>query len=100
MAKSILGMAPFRSIDDMHYLEVEEEGNPRKSFDINAYKAHLHLEELAPVLTDLARRYSIPQQKFQDLMGDISGKIFGHLSGGIDRSGRDFFTIHYGVEAC
>ncbi|HSB82035.1 MAG TPA: DUF3467 domain-containing protein [Candidatus Methylomirabilis sp.] len=83
---------------DILYLEVTEEGNPRRSFDINMYRANLRLAELYPLLLQIGGRYSIPFQELQAFYEPIKHKTFGHISGGIDREGKDFLTVYYGVE--
>jgi len=80
------------------YLEVSEDNNPRRSFDINMYRAKLRLEELHPLLLRLCRRFSIPEERFRAVFDPIRSKRFGHLSGGIDREGKDFLTVYYGIE--
>jgi hypothetical protein len=99
IAKGLVGLASTRiSHDKVFYVEVEEENNPRRSFDMNMYRARLRLEELSPLLLDLCQHYSIPAEEFHILIDQFKTKIFGHLSGGIDREGKDFLTIYYGVE--
>ena len=83
---------------DILYLEVSEENNPRRSFDINMYRAALELRELHPILSKMCQHYSISSETFNALYGQVKTKIFGHLSGGIDREGKDFLTVYYGVE--
>ncbi len=84
--------------EEFLYFEVSEEGNPRKSFDINMYRANLRLSELYPFLLDIVGHYSIPDEKFLALYEPVKSQIFGHLSGGIDREGRDFLTIYFGLK--
>jgi hypothetical protein len=84
--------------EEFLYFEVSEEGNPRKSFDINMYRANLQLSELYPFLLDIVRYYSIPDEQFHALYEPVKSQIFGHLSGGIDRQGRDFLTLYFGVK--
>jgi hypothetical protein len=91
-----LARIPYR---DILYLEVTEEGNPRRSFDINVYRANLQVAEIYPLLSMLCRRHSVPFETFHSLYDGIKRKRFGHLSGGVDREGNNFFTIYYGVEA-
>jgi len=99
VAKGIMSTAASRvTHDKILYLEVSEENNPRRSFDINMYKAGLLLEELLPFLLNMWQHYSIPAEKFHVLYDQVKTRIFGHLSGGIDREGRDFLTVYYGVE--
>lgn len=80
------------------YEEVTEENNPRKSFDMNLYAAGLRIRDIYSYLTDIAGHYAIPADKFMPFCDGIMDKQFGHLSGGIDRAGRDFLTVYYGVE--
>lgn len=83
---------------DLLYLDVTEEGNPRRSFDINVYRANLQVQEIYPLLSVLCRRHSIPFNAFHALYDRIKTKRLGHLAAGVDREGKDFFTIYYGVE--
>lgn len=84
--------------DHVYYLEVTEENSPRRSFDINIYKAGLQLKQLYPLLARTFRHYSIPAETFHALYNPIRTKVFGHLSGGISRGGKDFLTVYYGLE--
>ena len=83
---------------DVLYLEVTEGNNPRRSFDINMYRANLQLKELYRLLSKLCEHYSIPLDEFRNLYDRVETKTFGHVSGGISRKGADFLTIYYGVE--
>jgi hypothetical protein len=83
---------------DILYLEVTEENNPRRSFDINMYRANLPMAALYPFLEEMCRHCGISIKKFQDLYRGIQTTRFGHISGGIGREGKDFFTVYYGVE--
>jgi len=99
IAKGIVSLASARiSHDKIFYVEVEEENNPRRSFDMNMYSAKVRLEELYPFLSDMCQHYSIPAEEFHILYDQFKTKLFGHLSGGIDREGKDFLTLYYGVE--
>lgn len=99
IANGIINLASARiPYQDILYLEVTEENNPRISFDINMYRAHIQLEELYPFWLNICRHYSIPLEEFHIFYDRVKNKTFGHLSGGIDREGKDFLTIYYGVE--
>ena len=99
IAEGILATASSRiPHHDILYLEVSEENNPRRSFDINMYRAALELRELHPILSKMSQHYSISSDTFHTLYDPVKTKIFGHLSGGIDREGKDFLTVYYGVE--
>jgi len=83
--------------DEILYLEVEEEGNPRRSYDINLYRAGLPLREFYSWLRETCRVKGIGPQTFHRFYEPMKDKIFGHVSGGQDREGRDFLTFYYGV---
>ena len=91
VAEAIIGLAAER-IDsrDIQYVEAWEKGNPRKSFDINMYKANVSLLELQPFLTRLAEYYDLDSHEFRLFCERIGSKRFGHLAGGTDREGRNF----------
>jgi len=77
------------------YLDVEEAGSARRSFDVNLYDAELTIAEAGEPLLALGRAYGLD-------LGPVAqhgAKILGHVSGGSDRSGDDFTTLYFGVEA-
>ena len=84
--------------DSFVYVEAAEEGNPRKSFDINFYKAGLQVADLQPALSALWQHYAIPGKPGEGLPAQIGEYPFGHLSGGLGRDGRDFLTVYYELE--
>jgi len=99
IVKGILETALSRiGYDQILYLEVNEDNNPRRSFDINMYRAKIRLEDLHPLLLRMCRHFSISPERFHALYDPVKSKRFGHLSGGIDREGKDFLTVYYGVE--
>lgn len=83
--------------DNVYYLDVTEENSPRRSFDINIYKAGLQLKQVYPLLARTAKHYSIPAETFHALYNPIRTEAFGHLSGGISRGEKDFLTVYYGL---
>jgi tryptophan halogenase len=81
------------------YMEVGEEGTPRRSYDINLYKAHLTLASIEPVLRNAASQYALPGGQFDALYSGVRGRLLGHLSGGVARDGSDFLTVYYETQA-
>ena len=97
IVKGILDLASSKMGNDKFlFLCVNEENNPRNSFDINMYRANLQMNEIYPFLLDMCRFYSIPDEQFHGLYEPVKAQIFGHLAGGIDRKERDFLTIYFG----
>lgn len=96
IAQDLLALAAARSRGGSFiYVEVSEEGSPRKSFDINLYKAGLRLREIASWLSRMRDHYSIPAQRFDRLYQLVGDRLFGHLAGGLGRDGKDFLTVYY-----
>lgn len=80
------------------FMEVEEENNPRRSFDINIYDAKITLKEIDPLLSPIMNYFDIPEGESRKLLRSESEQIVGHLSGGIGRDGKEFCSVYYGVE--
>ncbi|MEX0642051.1 MAG: hypothetical protein WD468_05090 [Pirellulales bacterium] len=77
------------------YLEVEEEGTLRRSFDLNIYAAGLRVAQVADVLEQAALEYGLSAVELERLLALIGGLRLGHIAGGTDRRGDDFLTIYY-----
>jgi hypothetical protein len=80
------------------YLDVTEDGTDRRSFDVNVYRAGLPVESLAPFFDRLADHFQLRAAAVAEAFAAVLGLQLGHVAGGIDRHGRDFFTIYFGVE--
>jgi hypothetical protein len=50
------------------------------------------------LLLQMCRHLSISPERFSALYDPIKSKRFGHVSGGVDRNGKEFLTVYYGVE--
>ena len=99
IAAAILRLAAGRMSGLVRYMEVSEEGNARRSFDLNLYDAELRLADLLPFLARMCAHFAIRPEDFYAFCGPIQDKPFGHLAGGVHREGQDFFTVYYGAEA-
>ena len=77
------------------YIEVNEPGNPRKSFDLNLYPAGMRVRHVAEQVRNVALALKVPPDNLYRLMGIIENKLFGHISGGISRTGDEYFTVYY-----
>jgi tryptophan 7-halogenase len=84
---------------NLFLMEVEEPDNPRRSYDINVYRAELYLHDIADLVESLATDFAVPQPQVHALLARSGGRALGHLSGGRGRDGGEFVTVYYGVEA-
>jgi hypothetical protein len=85
--------------DEIFFMEVEEEGSARRSFDVNVYAADLTVSEIDAPILKLANSYLLDGKAVEELLSEIGTLTLGHLSGGVGRNGRDFATVYFGVEA-
>jgi hypothetical protein len=84
----------------VRYMEVSEEGNARRSFDLNVYRAGLTMGDMFPVLSRMAADFALPAGQLAPLLERIGSRSLGHLAGGVHRTGEVFFNVYYGVEEC
>ena len=78
------------------FLEVEEEGTHRRSFDLKLYDAGFTLGSLAASLSSLAASFSLGPEHQQRLAALPADAALGHISGGQGRDGTPFLTLYYG----
>lgn len=98
IAQSVLELAAGRiGAEQLQYLEVQEPGNGRRSFDLNLYNARLLVKDVQAQLYRMRERYGVRPGQFQALYDQVKGKVLGHLAGGVHRDGGDFFNLYYGV---
>jgi hypothetical protein len=81
------------------YVEASEEGNARRSFDINLYKSELTMADIDPFLRGLARHYCLLDEQFLPLLARVGPHRLGHLSGGLDRNDKDTTTLYFETRA-
>lgn len=98
IARAVLQLAAARSTPGgLQYLEVTEDGNPRRSFDLNVYDAGLRLKDAQAALFAMRDRFGVRPGQFQALFDQIRDSQLGHVAGGVHRDGGDFFNVYYGV---
>lgn len=85
------------SSQNLHFLEVVEEGNERRSFDINFYRAQLRMVEIQAAFEAACTIHGQPFGPLESRWPDLAAERFGHLAGGVDRSGRSFMTFYFGM---
>jgi tryptophan halogenase len=86
--------------DDLMLLDVQEEGTPRRSFDLNLYPTELTLRAIAPAIEELRREFGLSREQIDTAFEHALDLPLGHISGGSGRDGAPFVTIYFGVEAC
>jgi hypothetical protein len=99
ITREILDLALRRAGGRLMYLEVSEQGNPRRSFDVNLHEAGLFVEDIEPCLYDLRQHYGISPEQFDPMFALVRRARLAHLSGGINRHGKDFVTVYYEADA-
>ncbi len=98
MARAALQLATAKVAGErLQYLEVQEDENSRRSFDLNLYNAKLQVRDIQSLLYRMRERFAVRPGQFQALYDQIKGKSLGHLAGGVHRNGQDFFNVYYGV---
>ncbi len=98
-ARALLGLAVARvPAAQLQLLEVEEDGNARRSFDLNVYDAGLAVRDAQAALARLREHFGVRPGQFQALYDQVRAKPLGHLAGGVHRDGAPFATVYYGVE--
>jgi len=84
--------------EQIMYLDVTEDGTDRRSFDVNFYRAGFAVKSIAPFLDRLAAHFRLNATIVDHAFAGVLARQLGHIAGGLDRHGRDFFTIYFGVE--
>lgn len=95
LLQDVASLAAARTAEPLMYLEVEEAGNPRASFDLNVHSAELLLRDIEPQLRGLQAHFAIPEETFASYLAPFRQHRLGHLSGGIDRVGAEFATVYF-----
>jgi len=81
------------------YIEADEEGDPRRSFDIKLYKSGLTIGDIEPYMRALGRHYCLPDSEYLPLLSQIGHHLLGHLSGGLNPAGKEATTLYYETRA-
>jgi len=98
VVESILHAAKIRSANVV-YLEGEGDDSPRRSYDVNIYAANLKVRDVEAELIAARDHFAIPKAPLERLMATIGGSALGHISGGRGRTGEEFLTFYYDVDA-
>ncbi|NLI30763.1 MAG: hypothetical protein GX423_11905 [Nitrospiraceae bacterium] len=97
ISRSIIQCAAAKiNAQDLLYLEVSDNNTRRNSFDLNLYDAGYQLRDFYALIFRLLRHYAIPPEVCEALHTQAGAVKFGHIAGGTDRNGKDFFSIYCG----
>lgn len=91
--------ASLAATEEMLMMEVDEPGNPRRSWDINLYNSELTVGDVADLLEVAGGDFGLSLEQTRGVFAPQGAAALGHVSGGASRSGAEFLTIYYGVEA-
>jgi hypothetical protein len=83
---------------DMMLMLVTEEGTDRLSFDVNLYDAEIDLDSISTRLDAVADYFEVDKRAWRELLSGNSMRQLGHLAGGLNGKGSEFFTFYFGVE--
>jgi tryptophan halogenase len=98
LAERALDIAASRvDANKLQYLEVLEDDNERRSFDLNVYEADLQVKDLQPELNNIRDYFDIKPGHFQAIYDQVRTHSLGHVAGGVHRNGKEFFNIYHGV---
>jgi tryptophan halogenase len=81
----------------LHYMEIHEADNPRRSLDINFYSTGLQVAQIEQQLAALADDLGVPAQRFSAAMKAAAAAKLGHIACGINRDGAHFASVYHGV---
>lgn len=76
---------------------VEDEGRPRRSYDINLYRVETPLARHRGAISELCRDYALPEA-LRYVLDDGAGTNLGHVAVGRSAHGEEFVTLYYGFE--
>lgn len=95
LARDIVLRAAHRAPDaSFLYLEVEETGNPRRSFDINLYQSGLTVADAGQELRGMASHLGVPAAELERELAVLGPLPLGHISGGRNRRGGEFLSVY------
>lgn len=76
------------------YLEAGEEGNQRRSFDLNFYRTELRMPDAIGHLQAAGEGLGIDAQALAASLARLGDARLGHVSGGFDRRGVEFMSLY------
>lgn len=87
------------SLEQLCYLQVQEQGNQRSSCDIKFYDAEVKMFQLKSLLQSAAEYFAVPLSLIDNLLTAEQDQILGHWSAGVGRNEQAFMSFYYGVKS-
>lgn len=84
--------------DSLIYLEVEEAGTARCSYDINLYKPGLRVAEVIPAVQAAGALLGVEPVALQAASGPHAKRPLGHISAGLGHGGQPSMTWYWEAE--
>ena len=95
----LVGMAMRRAPQETFlYVEAVDGVGPRRSYDINLYKARLQMSDALPWALSAAEGLGVGRAQVEAALGAHAMRTLGHISAGQARSGQAFMTWYYEIE--
>jgi hypothetical protein len=77
------------------YEEVTEDGNPRRSFDVNVYKTGLRMHQVMARLGEAAEQLGVSRRALENAWAGSEQAFLGHMSAGTSREGSEFLSVYW-----
>ncbi len=84
--------------DELMIMSVSELNSARYSYDINLYDADLRLSDISSQLVSIVDYFKADRGEWEILYQNNRSSKLGHVAGGIDEKGKEFYTVYFGVE--
>jgi hypothetical protein len=79
------------------FLEIEEEGSDRRSFDLNVYDLGLTVSQIGEPMMIAAEMLNLDSNTIENWLTTNAEAPVGHVATGLGRDQQSFLTIYYGV---
>lgn len=100
MSKLMNGLRPHESSKDdaLQFLEIEEEGSNRRSYDLNIYDNCVSVSMLADALRAAAIILNVDSDAIEQWLESNATAPVGHIATGLGRDQQSFLTVYYDAQ--
>ena len=86
-------------VDALSFLEIEEEGSNRRSYDLNVYDNRISVSIFADALRDAAIILNVNSAAIEQWLESNATAPVGHIATGLGRDQQSFLTAYYAPSA-